>query len=166
MNLLSEVVKFLIGNLIDGIIIKLTITPRIWVEQHLFNARSNMVLQVLNLFSYSKYVVVDKRERVVTIRKKRFWFFSKVLEIPFEKIRSIDYSIGSIWMLMMFERCIISLCLVDTDKKVKLFSFIGSAKVGNETDNFNPEASLWVNHNNASWKYLKLLENFTGKSWP
>jgi len=140
------------------------ISPRVWVDNHRLYARTNMLIQVLSLFSYSKNVIVDRMDRIVTIRKRRFWFFFKVFGIPFKNIGSIDYSLG-IWTLIEVERFTISLCLLDTDKKVKLFSFMGSEEIGIETVGYRL-AELRENQDDASWKYLKFLQDFTGKSWP
>ena len=52
---------------------------------------TSALVQVLSLFSYARRVTVNGRSRMIWIHKRWFWFFNSHREIPFDRVRHIDF---------------------------------------------------------------------------
>lgn len=153
----------------------LALKPKIWIEGTRLYAASSIAGRVLSLFSRYRKVIVDRKKKFVYISTKKFWVFESVKVIPFSNIERIDYSyfdIATRWIPYAYEttdqvECFtVSLCLIQPEEKVKLFSFIGEGAVetgwigvlqGDEIVDFCGDQAP------SSRNYVNLLMKFTGK---
>jgi hypothetical protein len=67
-------------------------SPKVWVEDNRLFARTSLMYQILNIFSYSRKVVVDKKRKVIDIIIKTFWICKSYERIPFNDLMYIDIS--------------------------------------------------------------------------
>jgi len=68
----------------------LQISPKIWSDKNYLYARTSKVYRFLNLFFYSRTVVVDRIKKHIEIKIKTFWFLTSMKYIPFNEIKYID----------------------------------------------------------------------------
>lgn len=64
--------------------------PKVWADNNHLYARTSMFYRVLNLFFYSRTVVVDRIKKYIEIKIKTFWFFTSKKYIPLDDIEYID----------------------------------------------------------------------------
>ncbi len=67
-------------------------SPRVWDDDNNLFARTSLWYQFLNLGSYCRTVHVSKTRRQITIKIRKFWFFTKSTIIRFDNIDYIDRS--------------------------------------------------------------------------
>lgn len=110
----------------------LTLGPRVWRQGGRIYVRTNLLLQVLALGSYSRTVVVDPEMRRVDVGVRHIWAWVRHRFIPFARIDHIDYRYGSLTSdIGMFhgatdrvERFLVELVLEDGER-VPVGSFRG-----------------------------------------
>ncbi len=73
----------------------LSIAPAVRETRGQLRARTNLLWQLLSLFSYRREVVVDRKSRYVSIATRRLWFLADDRAIPFRSIERIDYGFKS-----------------------------------------------------------------------
>ena len=65
-------------------------SPRVWKDENDLYARTSRWYQFLNLCSYARTVHISKRSRRIIIRIRKFWFFTRSTEVPFDVIDYVD----------------------------------------------------------------------------
>jgi hypothetical protein len=68
----------------------LQISPKVWADKNHLYARTSKYYRFLNLFFYSRTVVVDRIKKHIEISIKTFWFFTSKKHIAFNDIKYID----------------------------------------------------------------------------
>jgi hypothetical protein len=74
----------------------LALGPRVWHQGGRIYVRTNLLLQVLALGSYTRTVVVDPEMRRVDVGVRHVWVWARHRFIPFAHIDHIDYRYGSL----------------------------------------------------------------------
>jgi len=67
----------------------LQISPKVWSDKNHLYAKTSKLYQFLNLFFYSRTVVVDRVEKHIEIQIKTFWFITSKKHIAFNDIKNI-----------------------------------------------------------------------------
>ena len=62
----------------------LQISPKVWEDKDRLYARTSKIYRFLNLFFYSRTVVVDRLKKHIEIHIRTFWFFKTKKYIPFD----------------------------------------------------------------------------------
>ena len=65
-------------------------SPKVWSDNNHLYARTSTFYRVLNLFFYSRTVVVDRIKKYIEIKIKTFWFFTSKKYISLDDIEYID----------------------------------------------------------------------------
>ena len=65
--------------------------PRIRFSNGILYSRSNLFLSLLTLFLFFKRITVCPSTKTVSIRRRVFWFFKRVREIPFDSVEKVGY---------------------------------------------------------------------------
>jgi hypothetical protein len=117
----------------------LSFKPKTWIEGNQLISRTSFLGQLLRLFYYSKRIVVDKRQKIVSIQKRFFWIFNTEQIIEFDEIKRIDYSYSermTSWSFVLgptdqLEFYTVSLMLGSRmdENKIKLWTFWGEGTV-------------------------------------
>jgi hypothetical protein len=68
----------------------LQISPKVWSDQNHLYAKTSKFFRFLNLFSYSRTVIVDRIKKHIEIKIKYFWFITSKKQIAFNDIKTID----------------------------------------------------------------------------
>ncbi|HPD47850.1 MAG TPA: hypothetical protein P5279_04470 [Anaerohalosphaeraceae bacterium] len=151
----------------------LAMGPAFKMKDGQLRSRSSLLFCATTLGLYFKRAIVDPQAKVVRIRRRVLWFLAFEREIPFSHIARIDYAYRetvsrSIWsrhMYSLLDNFTVSLVLHDSDKWVKLWSFVGegsgepclaSCRVG-------PLIDLEGSQEEDSLYFVELLQYFTGK---
>ena len=66
------------------------ISPHIWADNGVLYAKTSIIYRVLNLFFYSRLVVINRRTKTVEITITTFWFKAQKRIIPFNDIKFVD----------------------------------------------------------------------------
>ncbi len=134
-----------------------------------------MLVRAITLWSHCRTVCVDPRHKVVTIERRILWLLSRDRTIPFKRIGRIDYAFDSLtteWGLAwdpldQLESFKISLCLVNPEEHVKLFSFLGEGSVatgvGGVLIDGDDVVDMSGDQESSSREYVTLLTKMTGK---
>jgi hypothetical protein len=70
----------------------LSVTPRIRKEDGKLVARTSLVGLLITLTLLHRTVTVDPEKRLLTVRRRLFWFFTRTRSVPFGHIESLTYS--------------------------------------------------------------------------
>ena len=68
----------------------LQISPKVWSDKNYLYARTSKFYRILNMFLYSRTVIVDRIKKRITIKIKWFWIFLSKRYIEFNDIKYID----------------------------------------------------------------------------
>ena len=68
----------------------LQISPKVWSDKNHLYAKTSKFFRVLNLFFYSRTVIVDRIEKHIEIKIKTFWLVTLKKHIDFGDIKNID----------------------------------------------------------------------------
>jgi hypothetical protein len=68
----------------------LQISPKIWSDKNHLYARTSKTYRFLNLFFYSRTVLVDRTKKYIEIKIKTFWFFTSKKYVAFDDIKYVD----------------------------------------------------------------------------
>ena len=151
-----------------------TVKPKVRVEAEAIRARTNLLVQLLTLFSYSKHLRVDRRRRSIEVRNRWLWVLGGTRTIPFSNVDYIIYDMGTIptsWSLFYgrtdeIERYKIGLMLKNPPKKVRLFTFTGEGAVETGLGGVLFAKDGWVDYrgdqDEASYDFVRLLRNVLG----
>jgi len=109
--------------------------PKIWADKDYLYARTSIFYRFLNLFSYSRTVVVDRIKKHIVIKIKTFWFITSIKYIPFDDIKYIDIEKREIgYMFGLFkgigtqdivEKLYVQVIRKNSPTPVNLFRFVG-----------------------------------------
>ena len=66
------------------------ISPKVWTDENHVYARTSLFYRILNLFFYSRTVVVDRIQKRIEIEIRMCWFFTSKKDIAFNEIEYID----------------------------------------------------------------------------
>lgn len=159
------------NNLINRLRAPLCLQPKIRVKDGRLVVWSSWFQQLLGLFSYRKEMMVDPEVCTVLVKRRMFWFWRTVREIPFGRIRRIDYGFsdtgGDIFRATI-EFYTISLILIVPDEEIKLFSFVGeysAPATWTDVMLYGEEALYWGSEGGqsaSSQEFVQLLKHFTG----
>ncbi len=151
--------------------------PKTWIEGNQLISRTSFLGQLFRLFSYSKRIVIDKRQKIVSLQKRFFWIFNTERIISFNEINRIDYSYSETitnWSFFLgptdqLEFFTVSLMLgsLIEEKKVKLWTFWGEGTVMTGFTGVLAGDGLFDlsgNQERRSRDYVSLVKEFTGKS--
>jgi hypothetical protein len=152
-----------------------TVKPNIIIINDTLTANSSWMSNLLTLFLSSKSVVVDRKKKVISIYRKRWWHVSSEQNIPYNRIDKIDYSFRLKGESAVFfsrsnitEIFSVSVILKHPIEKVELLTFTGSAAIENRWNRKiieeSPLISSLGNQESSSRYYVRCLENFTGKT--
>ena len=158
-------------NWLEKLTAPFSVKPKIRAGKSGLVARSTFSQQLLSGFSYHKQLIVDGGTQTVQFKRRMFWFWHRQLEIPFARIKRIDYAFrdtGGDFFRAVIEFYTVSLVLVAPEETVALFTFIGE---------YSEPASVmdWLVHGGgalywgseggqavSSGEFVKLLQHFTG----
>lgn len=155
----------------------LQISPKVWIKNGCLYAKTSKIYQVLNLFSYSRTVVIDKQNKYIDIIIRYLWVFFSKNRIPFSdikyidrKIREVAESIGltadGIGAHDVSEVIYVQVFRKSTCDPVNLFRFVGDGArytglfgvfVGGDSP-----IDFIGKQNEKSKSYEKLVSEFTG----
>jgi hypothetical protein len=158
----------------------LAIKPKVWIENDKLCARTSLAARVASLGAYDRCVIVDKRERMISVKTKAWWNWQPEEQIGFERVDEIDRSfrrwsrfsyvdrgtIGRPWRTDQVEFFTISLFLRDPQENVDLFLFWGEGAVETGVTGVlllnDSLVDLCGDQRTTSLNYATLLAAFTG----
>lgn len=155
-----------------------SVKPKVWVEGDAIIARTSLLLMLLCLFFYRKWVVIDRKREYVEISKTLFWFFRSVEMIPFRRVDHIKYdyesyatSGGAIgrtaWRNDQLEVFTVALVLSrPKGRRVPLFEFRGEGAVETGLAGVLCRGDAYVDfagdQEDASLRLVDLMSRFMG----
>ena len=153
----------------------LSLKPRVWVEGDCLYARTSFLRKLITLFSYSREVKVDRSRRLITLRVRSFWFFTREKFIPFDRVayidtdfRSMPTSFGWLGATDRWETYVVTLVLRDPQERIPLMSFSGegSVETGWRGVIFGGDSiiDLAGDQRKAFHRFISLLRDFLGVS--
>lgn len=145
----------------------LQICPKVWADKNHLFARTSKIYQFLNLFSYSRTVVVDRIKKHIEIKIRMFWFFATKRYIPFDDIKHIDMErmekdvdISFSSFITGDETWYVRAIRKSTPYPEYLFKFIGGVR-----DNQSYNQSLFINVDGLQFekamRYAELVSKYT-----
>lgn len=109
--------------------------PKVWEDKNHLYARTSNFYRFLNLFFYSRLVVVDRIKKHIEIKIKSFWFFTSRKYIPLDDIKYIDIKKREIgYMLGLYkgigtqdivDKLYVQVIRKNSSAPVNLFRFVG-----------------------------------------
>jgi hypothetical protein len=149
------------------------VNPKVWIDEGVLHARTNLFLQLLCLFLWRKTVVVDPRARLLTVSWRYLWFFQRTGEIAFDDITHFEYRYASVatswsWFGQVhdsLEQFTIDAALND-NTEMRLFSFRGEGAHNTGALGVLMGDSVFDvqgDQEKRSLAYIDLLQEFTGK---
>ena len=154
-----------------------SINPKVWLEDGILYARTNLLLQILCLFFWERIVVVDRHEKAISIRRRYLWVLSSERRIPFRDISHFAYRCSSVttggwwptWYGATNPRGIDTYTLdavLRDESEVRLQTFRGEfASYSGYVGSFGWDSRGGVNgtQDEASRSYLDTVQAMTGR---
>ena len=142
-------------------------SPKVWENENQLFARTSLLYRVLNLFFYSRTVVVDRIKKHIEIKIKTFWFFTSRKYIPLDDIKCIDIEkrkkggFGFTPEQDIVDKLYVQVIRKKNQSPVKLFRFVGD---GGEYDRWGGSLLFDVEgmHYEKALNYAKLVTKYTG----
>ena len=146
--------------------------PKIWADKDYLYARTSIFYRFLNLFSYSRTVVVDRIKKHIEIKVKKFWFFTSKKYIPFNDIdytdmerREKDGMFAVTQTKGLTETWYVQIIRKNSEEPENLFRFIGDGGADNYYSNlFNnlPFIKFSGRQYENALLYAELVSKYTG----
>lgn len=71
----------------------LSVGPKVRIEQTRLTATTSWLMRILTLGAWIDDIDVDSRRKLITIRRKRFWFYNRTRVIAFDNVQHVAYSL-------------------------------------------------------------------------
>ncbi len=142
------------------------ISPRIWLENKRLYIRTAIIYRILNLFFYSRTVIVDKAKKHIEICIKTFWFWKSRQYIQFKDIEYIDVFRREVEVshgpALIQNRYYIKVFIKNHSAPSTLFRFIGDESL----KFFSNAYGVYDIQGEKASNYAELVSKFTGiKLW-
>ena len=139
--------------------------PKVWANKNYLYARTSKFYRFLNLFFYSRTVVVDRVKKQIEINVKRFWFFTSKRSIPCNEIKYIDLErkeknmFGLVHPQGFTETWYVQVMRKNSSDPVILFTFKGDG--GGDGTAVVPRDWVGMQYEKA-FRYAELVSRYTG----
>ena len=144
-------------------------SPKVWWDKNHLYARTSIFYRVLNLFFYSKTVVVDRIKKHIEIKIKTFWVFTSIKYIPLDDIKYIDIQkreIGNMGGLFkgigtqdIVDKLYVQVIRKNNPAPVNLFRFVGDPGYDNGIGQYLIDTAGM--HYEKALDYAELVSKYT-----